>query len=105
MDDFDAFWKQYPRHIGKLSAQRAYVKARTQASAAEILDGVGRYVTGKPGYADYCYPATWLNAGRWMDEYDTAASGKPTRDWCEHQPRCHNQSWHQVVVARERGEV
>lgn len=104
--DFDTFWKAYPRRVGKLDAQKAYTRARTQASAAEILDGVARYVVNKPEYADWCHPATWLNKGRWMDEYDTSAPAQHRRsEDCPHTPTCHNKAWCRVVRARERGEV
>jgi len=67
---FEAFWKTFPRHVGKLAALKAYTKARTIATAEEILDGVERYKRTKPPYADWCFPATFLNQGRWMDEPD-----------------------------------
>jgi hypothetical protein len=69
--DFEEFWKQYPRHVGKLAAQKAYRHARTLASAAEILAGIEVYKRNKPAYADWAHAATWLRAGRWMDDYDT----------------------------------
>lgn len=92
--DFGDFWKAYPRKVGKLDAQKAYAKARTQASAAEILDGVTRYIAGKPGYADWAHPATWLRAGRWMDEYGTTSAPvtTPTVDWFEECKRLHGLS-------------
>ena len=80
--DFDGFWAAYPRRVGKLDALKAYGKARTQASAAEILNGVRRYIANKPTYADWAHPGTWLRAGRWMDEYGAAPlSTAPQVDW------------------------
>lgn len=70
MTDFDQFWAEFPRRVGKLAAQKAFVKARKIASQQEIIDGVRRYVANKPDYADYCHPQTWLNQGRWLDEPD-----------------------------------
>lgn len=70
MSDFQVFWDAYPRKVGKLHAVKAYAKARTLASADEILAGVETYKIHKPDYCDYAHPASWLNAGRWMDEYD-----------------------------------
>ena len=101
--DFDQFWKSYPRRVGRLDAIKAYAKARTVASAAEILAGVELYKAHKPEYADWCHPSTWLNKGRWMDEYEAA----PPRqvETCPHTPECHNKAWCRVVRARERGEV
>jgi hypothetical protein len=108
--EFETFWQRFPRHVGKLAAYKAYKKARALATAEQIRDGVERYRVGKPPYADWCHATTFLNQGRWDDEYDTPANGngngsRHTRDWCEHVPRCHNPHWHKVVVARERGEA
>jgi hypothetical protein len=82
--EFDTFWQQFPRHVGKLAAKKAYQKARKQASAEDILNGIERYRRAKPAYADWCHPATFLNQGRWMDEDDRA-----TVEWvCPHTPSC-----------------
>jgi len=100
--EFEAFWAVYPRHRAKLEAARAFTAARRLASLAEILAGVTRYQQMKPDYADWCYPATWLRQGRWMDEPDAA----PGAVWrCPHDPPCVNTTWCQVVRAKERGEV
>jgi hypothetical protein len=72
-EDFAAFWANYPRKTAKLDAVKAYTKARSLASATDILDGLERYKQHKPDYADWCHPATFLNKGRWMDEYEVAA--------------------------------
>jgi hypothetical protein len=103
MSDFDQFWAAYPRRIGKLDAIKAYAKARTVATGAEILAGVALYIRHKPEYADWCHPATWLNRGRWMDEYDVPVV--KVQEDCPHTPECHNRSWCRTVTARERGEV
>lgn len=78
MDDFEAWWKAYPRKVGKLAAKKAYEKARRTASAAELLAGIDAYRESKPHYADFCHPTTWLTQGRWLDEPDPAASASPT---------------------------
>lgn len=71
MSDFDAFWSLYPRKVGKLDAMKAYEKARRLASAEDILAGVHQYRLHLPEEMRYvAHPATWLNAGRWFDEYE-----------------------------------
>jgi hypothetical protein len=67
---FARFWRVYPRRVGKLAAMKAFDRAMTRASLAEILAGVGQYTRLKPNYADWCHPSTWLNQGRWMDALD-----------------------------------
>jgi hypothetical protein len=88
--EFDAFWESFPRRVGKIDAKKAYAKARTQASAAEILAGVASYIQHKPEYADWCHPATWLNKGRWMDEYDVPVKVPAVRDWFDECKELHN---------------
>ena len=87
-DEFEVVWRAYPRRIARLAALKAYRKARTTATAEDILAGVEQYRRNKPAYADWCYPATFLNQGRWMDEPD-----HPSRQgWaCTHQPTCESQ--------------
>ena len=86
-EDLEVWYQHYPRHVAKKAAKRAYEKARKEASALELLEGIGRYLLTKPSYADYCFPATWLNQGRWMDDLPAALSS----DWqaqCAHRPKC-----------------
>lgn len=104
MTDFDAFWIAYPRKEAKLAAMKAYEKARRLASAEDILDGVERYKLTMPEEKQYRpLPASWLNAGRWMDEPDYVPALKPAKRECPHTPRCNSPVWCEVVTARERG--
>jgi biotin operon repressor len=66
---FDAFYEVFPRHQGKGSAKKAYVKALSKASPEELLASAIRYrkdPNREPGFT--CLPATWLNQERWTDE-------------------------------------
>jgi hypothetical protein len=97
MNGFEAFWILFPRRIGRLAAMKAYERALKLASADVILEGVERYKANKPEYADWCHPSTWLNQGRWMDEYETPPK-KPQltlvyTEWsCPHVERCSHRS-------------
>lgn len=74
-DEFEAFWKAYPRRTEKGNARKAFEKAftnlREQYSIAEVIEKI---MSGVDAYAenadpDYlCHPATWLNGCRWDDE-------------------------------------
>ncbi len=90
---FDEFWQKYPRRIGKLAARKAFIAAIKNHGATldQLLDGVERYVRHKPGYADWAYPASWLNAGRWADEYDNSngRQAEPAEDWWAQCKRLH----------------
>ena len=78
-EDFEQFWKLYPKKAGKFAAEKAWFKIkgvllvtiltavkRQKASEQWQKDG-GRYIPN---------PATWLNQGRWMDEVKTAEENK-----------------------------
>jgi hypothetical protein len=73
--------------VGKLAAKQAYQKARHLATSEELLAGVEAYKYAKPGYADWCHPATWLRQGRWMDEPDAKPTTRYQRT-CPHVPTC-----------------
>lgn len=109
MDEIEwaEFWYRYPRRVGKLAAQRAYVKARKSVSAAVILEGVSRYIASKPAWQQWAFPASWLNAGRWEDEIDTAPNPRadPFRgvsDLCDHEPACPNTWSHGKLIEAEQ---
>lgn len=85
-DDFDAFWEECPRKVGKGAARKAYAKAVKQADPEAIQAGMIRHareVAGKdPQYIPH--PATWLNGERWDDQpAKPSQPGQVTRltDW------------------------
>lgn len=88
VDDFALFYARYPRHVGKLAAQRAYVRARRLAGVQDIMDGLERYIASKPAWQDWAYPSSWLNAGRWMDELPRQAQTVDYAWTCLHVPKC-----------------
>lgn len=102
VSDFDTFWASFPRRTGKLDAIKAYARARTIASAAEILAGVEHYKRNKPDYADWCHPSTFLNKGRWMDEEDAQPVRVVKYPDCDHTPRCPSKLWCQVLRDKEK---
>lgn len=71
---FDAFWKVYPKKVGKQDAMKAWKKI---APDEELTDTIIRAVeTAKQKDSRFReerfipHPATWLNAGSWENEYD-----------------------------------
>ena len=69
MTEFDEFWASYPRRKEKFRAHTAYNKARKFGTHEQIMKGVHRYsveVMGKDQRFTK-HPATWLNAGCWLD--------------------------------------
>jgi helix-turn-helix protein len=69
---FERWWNQYPKRVGKFKAEQAYLTAITKKKATdeELLTGAMRYSAERSGQEDKYtkHPATWLNAGGWLDE-------------------------------------
>jgi len=70
---FQDFYTAYPRKIGKLDAERAWKQMLKQGHMPlDIISGARAYadLVRREGTAPTFvpYPASWLRAGRWMDE-------------------------------------
>lgn len=67
---FDIFWKIYPKHVAKVKARAAFVKALKTTRVAEIVDGARLYQRAMrqsdPKFI--AHPTTWLNQERWTDD-------------------------------------
>lgn len=67
--EFDAFWAEVPKKVGKGDAKKAYRAARKKADAETLLSGMRRYAqerAGKdPQYTKH--PGPWLRDERWLD--------------------------------------
>lgn len=70
---FDEFWQAYPKHKGKINAQKAFAKLKPSEdllkemiSAIEIQSSSEDWKKENGQFIPY--PATWLSQGRWMDE-------------------------------------
>ncbi len=80
-EDFDKFWKIYPRKVNKAKAResfdRAFKKLRAKHTADEavkiICDGARIYAT-KANPEALCHPTTWLNGARWEDDPEAIAT-------------------------------
>ena len=77
-DDFENFWRTYPRHEDKKKAFVAWQKAlKGGATVDEIIAGAVRYAKYRAGEPEQYtkHPATWLNGDCWENEYSTAGTG------------------------------
>lgn len=79
---FEAFWKAYPRKVGKLAAFRAYqraVKLMGPEPHPRLLEAASRYAKACVGKEEQyiAHAQTWLNQGRWGDE-PTSVAAKPS---------------------------
>lgn len=118
--EFVVFWDRYPRKIGKLAAAKAYERARKRGvTHQQIIDGIDRYMANKPEYADWCHATTWLNQGRYDDEYERREGAdrrqaqrdtedRRTEDWWDeckrlHGGQCNGQGGHRVQMQLDEG--
>lgn len=69
-DDFLAFWSVYPRKVAKLEALKAWKQMTREYDPADIIAGLRRNLAGleRRERQFIPHPASWLRAGRWMDE-------------------------------------
>lgn len=89
-DEFEAFWKSYPRKVGKGAAWKAWGKLNgTRPPLAVILDAVNLQAASRQWQDDggrfIPHPATWLNQNRWLDEIETGPdedeNDRAVREW------------------------
>jgi hypothetical protein len=70
--DFESWYQQFPKHVAKAAALKAYraVITKKLATPAELLAGAMRYAAERSGqdpkYTKHA--STWLNGGCWDDE-------------------------------------
>ncbi len=88
-EEFEAFWKTYPRKVNKLAAKKAYEKAikgdkkkdNPPVSALDILSGLQKqlkFKTFSPEMKYIPHPATWLNSGAFYNEIDEQEMAEKT---------------------------
>lgn len=85
MDEFDQFWAAYPRRIAKGDARKAWGQtASIRPPLADVLKAVAEARKHWDSGKFIPYPATWLRAERWDDEYDTPILKEhETKPWHE----------------------
>lgn len=78
-DDFEAFWKIYPRKVGKAAASKSWErllleqKRRAYSALKSQLSILTTQASDTRG--NFCpHPATWINEGRFDDELGGASS-------------------------------
>jgi uncharacterized protein YdaU (DUF1376 family) len=65
--DFESFWKAYPRRVGRRAAERAFLSAAKRVEPARLISAV-RNFKFNTDTKFVPHPATWLNQDRWADE-------------------------------------
>jgi uncharacterized Zn-finger protein len=69
-EQFETFWRAYPRRVAKGAARKAFDKAIKKTTLETMLEAVKKYITCKPEKIDFKHPATWLNSECWDDEWE-----------------------------------
>jgi len=75
LQEFEGFWKAYPKRDGtnpKAPALKSFIRARSKASLEEIMEGLARYRKhltdkGSIGTPYVKQAVTWLNQQGWED--------------------------------------
>lgn len=70
---FNQFWTNYPRHVSKSAAEKAFKKLKVNEAILEKMLKALETQKQSRQWSDKQYiphPATWLNQKRWNDEMD-----------------------------------
>lgn len=76
-DQFNAFWRAYPRRVAKGYARKAFDKAIGLTTLETMLAAIAEYIRHKPERIDFKHPATWLNGECWEDEWQSVPAAPP----------------------------
>jgi hypothetical protein len=79
-EDFESWWKLYPRKQGKGLAYSSWLKAIAKDKPDVLIDAAGKYAKSPSLPSEVKFiplPATWLNQERWNDDF---APAKPDID-------------------------
>ena len=93
-EEFEKFWKEYPRHDAKQDAFRAFNKAIKDTTPDNLLKSVRKFKDTEAWQRDdgkyIPYAASWLNGRRWEDDIPEE---EPVEDrqapYVEECPICH----------------
>lgn len=70
-DQFERFWKSYPRRVAKVAAKKVFLRIMKAKDAPELETVIEAALIYAAGIKDiqYCaHPATWLGQQRWLDD-------------------------------------
>jgi len=78
LNGFDAFWKLYPRKVGKATAEKSWIKARINGDFDRVMTSLAEQIKNWDDPKFIPHASTWLNGRRWEDELSTRPE---VRDW------------------------
>jgi len=72
-EEFELFWKSYPRHESKKEAAKSFAKVKVELPILlKAIDAQKQSKQWKDGFIPHA--STWLNQSRWEDELTTPKS-------------------------------
>lgn len=73
--EFQAFWKKYPRKVGKRAARLKFWKASERDDISDIMKGLDRALIAYKDTETKFIPhaSTWLHRDGWLDEVEIEA--------------------------------
>ena len=95
---FEVFWRNYPRKVGKLAAAREWARKRPDLDTVLAALAQQRETWTDPRFTPH--PRTWISQGRWLDELSTRKLFT-VDDWfdeCQrlHGGRCNGRATHAI---------
>lgn len=71
VSDFNLFWDHYPKKVAKDDALKMWNSKKNKPSIEIIIKAVEQYKQSKDVIEGFTSnPATWINKGRWSDEFE-----------------------------------
>jgi len=79
LEEFSMFWAAYPKKVGKGAAEKAWMRAKINGHAADVISAVDRQRQSEQWQKENGQfipnPATWITQRRWEDELPLAGAG------------------------------
>lgn len=90
IEEFEQFWKAYPRRVGKGDARKAWKQtASIRPPLTDLISAIERAKKTdqwqKDGGQYICHCSTWLRGERWADEHEVSIpqGADTTQAWQE----------------------
>lgn len=74
LDDFEVFYKAYPRKVNRGQAEKTWKKLKPKKEDLDLMLEALEWQKNLKTWQEKQYiphPSTWLNGKRWLDEYDS----------------------------------
>lgn len=106
-EGFDRFWAEYPKHLAKKDALKAWTKLRPTRELIERILAAVRWQRTTPAWTKEAgtyvpLAATWIRGERWEDEPCDTQPVLTSYEWnCPHEPHCRHRAECAVITMRK----